>query len=346
MSLVRQADIEIRKERKARPMVDKSDRGRKTFLRSLDVERAVKGLISGAARARVAVAYWGVGSSDRFNIESVAGNDILIVCDLMSGACNPREIERLQKALGKSRMLTRDQLHAKVWLTDRGAIVGSSNASANGLGFEGDELKGSIEANVFVNDPETLAAISHWFENDVVQEAREITTEDLREAHARWKRHRITRPERPLTGSLLDAIRTHSASLVDKNLFIWVYEHADFDRWADRALKSEQKARHSSSIDGWQNVEGPIPPAGAYVLDFDIGPNGKAKLDGLYQVLHDNPLVKEKKNTLLLCMRARAFETYRRGNRKSWEDAATAAVRSSPGRDTWRIEDFARFCAV
>jgi hypothetical protein len=125
-------------------MADTSRHTCETFLRGPDVERRAAELISQAHEVRVAVAYWGSGSFkwfERFDAESLASKDVVIVCDLMSGACNPDEIERLQKTLGKPGVRTRDRLHAKVWLTDRGAIVGSSNVSANGLGFEGDELK-------------------------------------------------------------------------------------------------------------------------------------------------------------------------------------------------------------
>jgi hypothetical protein len=75
-------------------MADTRSHARKTFLRGSDVEREAKEL-------RVAVAYWGGGSVDRLDIKSVAGNDTTIVCDLMSGACNPIEIECLQKAFQK-----------------------------------------------------------------------------------------------------------------------------------------------------------------------------------------------------------------------------------------------------
>ena len=181
----------------------------------------------------------------------------------MSGACNPAEIERLQKTLGKPCVLTRDRLHAKVWLTDRGAIVGSSNVSANGLGFEGDELKGSIEANVFIDDAETLTAVSRWFENDVMDEAREITKADFKEAHRRWRRHRTTRPQPFTEGSLLDALRMNPSSLADRAFVVWVEEELpDLDPWADRILLSEQKARSNSRILCWQDVEEPVPPRG------------------------------------------------------------------------------------
>jgi PLD-like domain len=303
--------------------------------------QTLRAMLATGGRVRVAVAYWGVGSLDRLDIRirSAADNDIIVVCDLMSGACNPAEIERLQKILGESRVLTRDQLHAKVWLTDRGAIVGSSNASANGLGFEGDELEGSIEANIFVDNAETLAAISRWFENDVLGEARKITKPGFREAHRRWKRRRVTRPLLSKQGSLLGAIRVDPTSLANRNVSVWVYEHTGLSRWASRSLESEQKARRDNSIDCWENAERP-PPAGAYVLDFDAVEGVTAQLDGLYQVLSDEPLRNTKNGTLLLCKPVKRILGLPLGDQTSWERAASAAAKSKPHREEWGIEDF------
>jgi hypothetical protein len=322
-------------------MVDISSHPRETFLRGPDVEREAKELISQAARIRVAVAYWGSGSFKRIDAESLVNKDIVIVCDLMSGACDAAEIESLQKTLGKSRVLTRDRLHAKVWLADRGAIVGSSNVSANGLGFEGDELKGSIEANVFIDDAEAAAAIDSWFENDVLDEAREIKKADFKEARRRRKRHRITRPQPFTEGSLLEALRMTPSSFADRAFVVWVEEELpDLDPWADHILLSEQKARSNSRILCWQDVEDPVPPQGSHILEFQVDKNGKAGLDGLYQILGDDPLVKRRNGNLLLCKPVKTFEGLPLGDRKTWERAATAAGRT--GREEWTIEAFGR----
>jgi phosphatidylserine/phosphatidylglycerophosphate/cardiolipin synthase-like enzyme len=227
-------------------MTDTNSHAPSTFLRGPDVEHKAKEMISQAPGVWAAVAYWGSGSfdcldfkdlKDRRRKHGVSPDGVTIVCDLMSGACNPTEIERLQAALGKSHVLMRDRLHAKVWWTDRGAIVGSSNMSANGLGFEGNELRESIEANVFVDNDETLAAINRWFEKDVMKGAKEITKADIKEACHRHKYHRSTRPTISWEGSFLDAIREHTSSFVDRDLLVWAYEDGSTPS-AMRALKA------------------------------------------------------------------------------------------------------------
>jgi phosphatidylserine/phosphatidylglycerophosphate/cardiolipin synthase-like enzyme len=135
------------------------------FLDGPTAKTAIRELLPKAERIRVAVAYWGAGAVDQLAIADLHGRDMIVLCDVMSAGCNPKEIKRLQKILGKQRVLTRNRLHAKVWLTDRGAILGSSNASANGLGHEGDETKGLVEANILIEDRSALTSIERWFED-------------------------------------------------------------------------------------------------------------------------------------------------------------------------------------
>ena len=70
-------------------------------------------------------------------------------------------------------------LHAKVVIGTSGAVVSSANMSTNGLGAEGADASGSIEAGYFVSarhvDHEKIVA---WFE-EVWAVANEITEFDL-----------------------------------------------------------------------------------------------------------------------------------------------------------------------
>jgi hypothetical protein len=272
--------------------------------------------------------------------ESLVSKDVLIVCDLMSGACNPHEIKSLQKALGEERVRTRDGLHAKVWLTDKGAIVGSSNVSANGLGFEGDELKSSIEANVFIDDAETLAEIGDWFETDVMDGARKITRADLEEARRRWKIHRATRPTPPSwEGSVLDVIRNNPSELANRDFLVWVNPYGEMSRGQEQMLEDEQEARGNSQISCWVSVTLRVPPNGAHVLDFWVDEETKeAKFDGLVQILKDDPLVRTKQGNFLFYKPVTKFFGLPLGDKRTWERAATEAYKT---RDTeWTIEEF------
>jgi hypothetical protein len=73
-----------------------------------------------------------------------------------------------------------------------------------------------------------------------------------------------------------------------------------------------------------------------------VGKNGNAELDGLYQVLKDNPLVETAEGNILLCKPVKKVEGRLLGNRKSWELAATETVKSEPNCEKWKwkIEEF------
>ncbi len=145
-------------------------------------EAEIKKLISSSKTLQIAVPYWGRGSRRRLELDKLRAQDVTIVCDLLSGCCDPDEIKALQDEFGRSPVLTCDSLHAKVWLTDRGAVFGSSNASANGLGLEGTEVARLIEMNALISDPAKLNELSLWFNKTVLPASREIEKRDLKQA--------------------------------------------------------------------------------------------------------------------------------------------------------------------
>ena len=100
------------------------------FIKQDDTETEVGKLLSNAKRIRIAVAYWGAGVSKRIGLLGLNNCDIEIVCDLLSGSCNPDEVAKLRDTLGNDRVLKCPKLHAKVWLVEGSCILGSSNASA------------------------------------------------------------------------------------------------------------------------------------------------------------------------------------------------------------------------
>jgi hypothetical protein len=282
---------------------------------------------------RFAVAYWGAGTVARLGIPAVAERDVQIVCDLLSGACNPCEVRRLRSVLGNGRVLTHDRLHAKVWWTDRGALIGSSNASANGLALEGGETSGLVEANLLVTDPPTLTAVELWLGGTVLPEAREITEADLERAEALWKARRTARPMRgPAVGtSLLEALRVDPDLLRDRRIAVWAYEHDGLDDWAEAELEAEREARGQRGIYCWQNVDKPYPEPGTHIIEFDVKGKSKARFDGIYQILRDVPVRRSKKGVLVFCRRVRGIEGLGipPAERKAWQEAAVLAADSA-----------------
>jgi hypothetical protein len=137
---------------------------------------------------RLAVAFWGAGADYRLR------GACKIICDLESGACNPSVIRSL---LDRENCVTLklNGLHAKVVIGSAGAVVSSANMSTNGLGAEGADSSGTIEAGYFV-PPSTpdYQRMTTWFDRQWMQ-ATPITERDLAVAEARWEFRNRTMPE-------------------------------------------------------------------------------------------------------------------------------------------------------
>ena len=248
------------------------------------MEAELKKLLLKSSRAKIAVAYWGSGAVDRLNIEVMQsrGVNLQIVCDLMSGGCNPDEVEKLIQLLGKERVRAKDNLHAKVWITDVGCIIGSSNASANGLGHEGDETRGLIEANVLFLDPDPsmLGSWESWFDRTVHDESRAITEEMLAIARKRWLPRRALRDGPAASsekkGSLLNALINQPELFRDKPLCVNIMEYVERSEEAELGLKKAQKEFGDDDGKILEAYESWRIPAGTYILDFSV--NTKRRL--------------------------------------------------------------------
>jgi hypothetical protein len=129
---------------------------------------------------RLAVAFWGAGADYKLR------GKCHIICDLESGACNPAVIRTLLYR-DNCVVLKLSGLHAKVVVGSGGAVVSSANMSTNGLGAEGADASGTIEAGYFV--PATLPdyrRIVSWFD-EVWDKATEIFEHDLAAAQRKWE---------------------------------------------------------------------------------------------------------------------------------------------------------------
>lgn len=194
----------------------------------LDEKRAREEIrlgIQTSRRADLAVAFWGHDAIGELDLTNHAG-ELQIICNLGTGGTNPKVIERLieiQDRCGSSlKVRQNDRLHAKVYLFDDFAIVGSSNASTNGLAFEGSELTHWLEANLLTRDPDVLASLRLWMDG---LGCRKVTPDDLMRAKAAWKMRRaILRLPRDETGTILEALRFEPETLANLPVFITIYD--------------------------------------------------------------------------------------------------------------------------
>lgn len=147
---------------------------------------SIAGTLATGTKIDLAVAYWGHGATEKLGL--LGAKPTRVVCDLLSGGCNPFEIKRLRLALNDANQVRCfGGLHAKVYLTDKYAVVGSANASANGLGGEGQI--GTVEAAIQTDDVSAVTDAAAWFEQ-IWNNSLEITEKRLRDAEEAWNRQK------------------------------------------------------------------------------------------------------------------------------------------------------------
>ena len=155
--------------------------------------------------ARCAVAFLGKGAAD-----FLGGTDGAvtpkIICDISMGCTSPHELLSLGAPDTPSLKHVKG-LHAKVYISDRGLIVGSANASDNGIGFAIEHEAGLVEAGVF-HPPETSVwrEASAWFD-ELYGEAEPMSVDALESARTSWRVGPRGESRAPRTGSLLDLVR-------------------------------------------------------------------------------------------------------------------------------------------
>ncbi|MBB2158392.1 hypothetical protein HLH33_19210 [Gluconacetobacter diazotrophicus] len=170
------------------------------FMTDYDLANAIKHVLAGTD-VRCAVAFWGIGAESLLNKSGEARPRI--ICDVTLGGTSPNAL----RALGapKNEDLRHiPSLHAKVYISDRGAIIGSANASRNGVGLDGPPSL--TEAGVrLAPDSETFRHAESWFESQwgastqVNDAALDLATQRFRPGRSLGGL-----PMRP--GSLLDLI--------------------------------------------------------------------------------------------------------------------------------------------
>ncbi len=165
----------------------RSGLGRGMFLTGNALTEEIERVLAGED-LRCAVAFWGKGAKAR--IPASHFGSARLICNLQSGGTNPHEIEALIKAGAQVRMHAR--LHAKVYISNAGAVTGSANMSANGLGLEGREQSRWEEAGISTDDTRDMA---DWFETLWTDDATtEISPAAMAAAIEAWEARQQVKP--------------------------------------------------------------------------------------------------------------------------------------------------------
>jgi len=156
---------------------------------------------------RCAVAFWSrEGIKELFGLNTPAST-VKIVCDISMGATSPDALKDLG-APSNPQLRHHVGLHAKLYLSSRGLIIGSANASLGALG-KGDASGRLLETGIFHNAESAAWQSSRdWFEK-IHGEADSVDTNVLGWARKVYRAppsgRQLSRPPKP--GSLLEAVR-------------------------------------------------------------------------------------------------------------------------------------------
>ena len=178
-----------------------------------------------------------------------------------------------------------DELHAKVYRFASMAVVGSANASGNGLGFEGAEA-GWREASYVVESEQDLARIDAWFKARWA-EAKKVTATDLEAADRNFQRNRSRRAALSVEPGtdLIDLLRSRPELFVDRPIYLVC--STDGHSTSAKRYIAKRNAESDLNIDSYDNWK---PPTDAVLFDFTwyTYPKGSAKFEGLYRSRKDN----------------------------------------------------------
>lgn len=241
------------------------------FLDEKGAREAIRSLVRDTDKACLAVAFWGRDAVESLGLDR-PGLDLTIICNLDSGACNPDEIRKAIDVAGADRVLADPRLHAKVYWTPDGAVLGSSNASTNGLAVE-EGMGGWAEANMLIEDPDILAEIGSWFETRRAS-AYVVGDDDLARAEVIWKSRSSAAPSGSrLTTDLVTAFRQAPDHPVWRRVraAIWT---GKIDAQGTKELEAAQDA--NSALENWECFQGwnKELKAGDWLLDVDLsGPH-------------------------------------------------------------------------
>lgn len=172
------------------------------FMTGNDLANAIKHVLDGSD-VRCAVAFWGGGAEALLN--NLGEAQPRIICDVTLGGTSPNALRALG-APNNEDLRHIPGLHAKVYISDRGAIVSSANASRNGVGLDGPPSL--TEAGVrLAFASESFRHAESWFKTQwEASKQVDETALDLATHRFRPGRSLGDFPVRP--GSLLDLIAT------------------------------------------------------------------------------------------------------------------------------------------
>ena len=247
-------------------------------------KKQIEQILKKSKNINLAVAFWGQGASN--SIKKVKNKKIKIICNLESGATNPYEIIKIGKLVGFDKIRSIKNLHAKVYLTEKEMILGSSNFSANGLSLEGNEINKLIEANVSLDDKNVIFQANNWF-SDLWSQSKKINQRYCEEFISKWAKNRNrSRTKKVVT----DFFGAYEEGLYNEDEIYIIIDTGGFtlaeekigDKLAKESVKNDllYEGKEISYWYGYEDI-----PRDALIINYFYEKNGRLDCYGVWKTL-------------------------------------------------------------
>lgn len=216
------------------------------FLHGTELTAGIRTVVT-ARPVDMAVAFWGDKAVERLALpDDLSG--YRIACDARSGACSPTALTELLER--GALVVDVPGLHAKVYWSPRRMVVGSANASTNGLAEDAEVVAG-LEAGIWTDDIAAIDKAHGWFKT-ILQGRNALRPVDLKEVAELWDRRRRGRPLR--TTTLAEALLSNSQALTERSERVYVYTTEE----APEAVKRRYRESEAFDEEAWEKPSLPF----------------------------------------------------------------------------------------
>lgn len=264
--------------------------------------------------ARIAVPFWGQRAPNSLGLDKLNPSSAKILCNLSTGGCNPDVIRELLKLGFQVRALS--SLHAKVYMGATSAVLGSANASIDGLGLNDDD-SGWDEACTRIIDPDSIKKLNRWFDS-LWEKAADLSSPEI----ARILLEQADRAPPALRVdpfNLLRALKEIPHAFKGKSLFVTL----DYQPYRSCVTKrvEELKKGLGHNIDAWEDWSD-MPPAAELLSFYFDRRSGKISFEGIYQSPRDpKESMDPKTKGIYVLQTRRALGTCEIGDLEVWNEA-------------------------